>query len=231
MPKILVIEDDPIDLISIKAKIKALGYTDPVTADHSADFNLLIQQTNPQLIISDIYCDHKPVGLNMIEICDLLDIPLILVTADTRVETYNLACKNHRVTYLVKPFHHLTLQTCIDMVTSGVNIMAPAEGDYCYVKDYKNNKVKLCYKDILFIRAEGNFCYIQCSHVNYMIRMSLAHFISELSDQFVQVHKSFIVNKLHVEKIANNHVVIIKQEIPIGRKYRSVVSELFPLIR
>jgi len=228
---ILVIEDDPIDLISIKAKIRELGYDEPVVSDHNTDMEMLINKTNPQLIISDIYYDNKPLGLTLIDICDSLDIPLILMTADTRVDTFNLANKNHKVTYLVKPFHHLTLQTCIDMVLKGVNTMSAANGNFCYVKDYDNKKVKLNYKDILFIKAEGNFCHIQCQQEHYMIRISLAHFGQELDEQFVQVHKSFIVNKVHVEKIASNHMVIIKQEIPIGRKYRNVVTEHFPALK
>ena len=211
MLNILVIEDDPIDLISIKAKIRELGYDEPVVSDHNTDMEMLINKTNPQLIISDIYYDNKPLGLTLIDICDSLDIPLILMTADTRVDTFNLANKNHKVTYLVKPFHHLTLQTCIDMVLKGVNTMSAANGNFCYVKDYDNKKVKLNYKDILFIKAEGNFCHIQCQQEHYMIRISLAHFGQELDEQFVQVHKSFIVNKVHVEKIASNHMVIIKQ--------------------
>lgn len=231
MINILVIEDDPIDLISIKAKIRELGYDEPVVSDHNTDMEMLINKTNPQLIISDIYYDNKPLGLTLIDICDSLDIPLILMTADTRVDTFNLANKNHKVTYLVKPFHHLTLQTCIDMVLKGVNTMSAANGNFCYVKDYDNKKVKLNYKDILFIKAEGNFCHIQCQQEHYMIRISLAHFGQELDEQFVQVHKSFIVNKVHVEKIASNHMVIIKQEIPIGRKYRNVVTEHFPALK
>lgn len=231
MPKILVIEDDPIDLISIKAKIKALGYDEPVVSGHEVDFNQKVLEVNPQLVISDIYCDNKPVGLAMVEVCDSLDIPLILITADTRMETFDLANKSHKVTYLVKPFHHLTLQTCIDKVMMDVSMMSPADSDFCYVKDYTNRKVKLHYRDILFIKADGNFCHIQCQHLSYMIRTSLSHFNSELDSQFLQVHKSFIVNKAHVETITSNHLVVVKQEIPIGRKYRNSVSELFPVLK
>lgn len=231
MPKILVIEDDPIDLISIKAKLKELGHHEPVVSDHNTDLNLLVKNTNPQLVISDIYFEKKPLGLALVDICTALDIPLILMTADTRVDTYNLANKHHKVTYLVKPFHHLTLQTCIELVMKEVNTMMPADEHYCYVKDYAGNKVRLNYRDILFIRAEGNFCHIQCQQVHYMIRISLAHFSEQLDDHFVQVHKSFIVNKAHVNKIAHNHIIIITQEIPIGRKYRNLVSEIFPVLQ
>ncbi|HEX2682458.1 MAG TPA: response regulator transcription factor [Ferruginibacter sp.] len=231
MLKILVIEDDPIDLISIKAKIRELGYPEPVTSSHDTDLEALVTTTNPQLIISDIYYNKKPLGLALIDICLSHDIPLILMTADTRVDTYNLANKHHNVTYLVKPFHYLTLQSCIDLVMKGMNTMTPADEHFCYVKDYANNKVKLHYRDILFIRADGNFCHIQCQLEHYMIRISLAHFSEQLDDQFVQVHKSFIVNKAHVNKIAHNHIIIITQEIPIGRKYRNVVAEIFPVIK
>ena len=91
MLNILVIEDDPIDLISIKAKIKELGYSEPVVSAHNTDLDRLVRKTNPQLVISDIYFDKKPLGLALIDICIGLDIPLILITADTRVDTYNLA--------------------------------------------------------------------------------------------------------------------------------------------
>jgi DNA-binding LytR/AlgR family response regulator len=230
MLSILVIEDDPIDLISIKAKIRELGYPEPIISAHNTDLDLLVRQTNPQLVISDIYYENKPLGLALIDICDSLDIPLILMTADTRVDMFNQANKEHKVAYLVKPFHHLTLQTCIDMLLKGLKTFAPGDDNFCYVKDYANNKVKLNYRDILYIKSKGNFCHIQCQHDHYMIRISLAKFGEELDNQFVQVHKSFIVNKTHVDKIANNHVIIIKQEIPIGRKYRHFVSELFPVL-
>jgi two-component system, LytTR family, response regulator LytT len=231
MTSILVIEDDPIDLISIKAKLKELDYDEPYVSDHNTDLAVLVKQVNPELIISDIYYDKKPLGLSLINICDSLDIPLILITADTRMETFNLASQQHKVTYLVKPFHHLTLKTCIDMLVKGVDSIAPSGSNYFYVKDYTNQKVKLYFRDILFIRADGNFCHIQCQQKHYMIRISLSHFGKELDDQFAQVHKSFIINKTHVDKIANNHVIIIKQEIPIGRKYRNVVFELFPVLK
>ena len=42
MINILVIEDDPIDLISIKAKIRELGYDEPVVSDHNTDMEMLI---------------------------------------------------------------------------------------------------------------------------------------------------------------------------------------------
>ena len=230
MINILVIEDDPIDLISLKAKLRELGHPEPAVADHNTDMANLIKKINPQLIISDIFYENKPIGLKMIDLCDSMEVPLILVTADTRIDTFNLANKNHKVAYLVKPFHHLTLQSCIDMVMEGVNMLSEVDGDFCYVKDYNNSKVKINFKDILFIKSEGNFCHIQCQQTHYLIRTSLTHFINELNEQFVQVHKSFIINKVHVKRIASNYMLIIEQEIPIGRKFKNVIEEHFPLL-
>ena len=231
MNTILVIEDDPIDLISIKAKIKELGYNDPVVSDYNRDLYLLIQKVNPDLIISDVYFENKPHGLELIDISDALVKPLILITADTRKEIFDLANKLHKVTYMVKPFHHLTLQSCIDMVMKDTNAIIPFDDKFCYVRDYTGRKVKLNYSGILFIKADGNFCHIQCMTEHYMIRISLAKFSQELDSGFVRVHKSFIVNKKYVESITSNYLIVVKQEIPIGRKYRHSVTGLFQVIK
>jgi|GEM_PF-3218802 len=224
---ILIIEDDPIDLISIKAKIRELGYDEPVTSDHKTDLNHLIEKTNPQLVISDIYYDQKPLGLSLIDICKAHNnIPLILITADTRFDTYNQAHKHEQVAYLVKPFHHFTLKTCIDMVMEHSKAIAPAEDRFMFVKGYGNEKVKLNYKNILFIRAEGNFCHIQCQKEQYMIRTSLTKLDDELCKDFIRVHKRFIINKMHVKKIASDHLTIELNEIPIGRKYKGSIPEV-----
>jgi len=225
---ILIIEDDPIDLVSIKAKIRELGYDEPITSDHKADLNLLIQTLKPQLVISDIYYDKKPLGLSLIDICKAHNnIPLILITADTRFDTYHLAHKHEQVAYLVKPFHHFTLQTCIEMVMQHSKAIAPENGKFMFVKGYGNEKVKLNHRDILFIRAEGNFCHIQCQEKQYLVRTSLTKLDEELCSNFIRVHKQFIVNKTHVKKIGSDHVTIEMNDIPVGRKYKgSIPGEL-----
>lgn len=224
---ILVVEDDPIDLISIKAKIRELGYNEPVFVDHKADFPALIQKIKPHLIISDIYYDKKPLGLALIDICKEHNIPLILMTADTRFDTFNLANQHDKVTYLVKPFHHFTLQSCIDMVMMHVKVTAPVDEKYFFVKDYTNNKVKLNYRDIMYLESDGNVCYIHCVKDKYMMRLSLAKLTAGLDERFIQVHKSFIVNRDNITKISADHVEIGKHEIPIGRKYKQEINKIY----
>ncbi|MGG9970954.1 LytR/AlgR family response regulator transcription factor [Ferruginibacter sp. SUN002] len=225
---ILVIEDDPIDLISIKAKLRELGYDEPVVADQKADINSIMQATTPQLVISDIYYDHKPLGLALIDICKTYNTPLILITADTRFDTYNLASQHDKVTYLVKPFHHFTLKTCIDMLLTQVSTQASADDKFYFVKDYTNHKVKLNYKDIMFLESDGNACHIHCMKDKYLMRMSLAKLGAELDDRFVQVHKSYIVNRDNVSKISAAHLQVATHEIPIGRKYKGEIVKLYP---
>ena len=39
-------------------------------------------------------------------------------------------------------------------------------------------------------------------------------------DQFIQVHKSFIINKAYVDKISGNEIYVNNNRIPIGRTYK-----------
>lgn len=57
-----------------------------------------------------------------------------------------------------------------------------------------------------------------------IVREKLSNVLNLLSpDMFIQVHKSFIVSKSHIEVIEGNRIIIQGQQIPIGRMYKEKV--------
>jgi DNA-binding LytR/AlgR family response regulator len=40
---------------------------------------------------------------------------------------------------------------------------------------------------------------------------------------FIRVHKKFAVSILYIESIANDHLIIGKEAIPIGRQYKKAL--------
>lgn len=225
--KILVVEDDEIDQISMRVKLEQLGFQQPHITDYRDDLDSLFDTINPRLVISDIYFNKKPLGLSLIEACRLRKIPLILITADTRFSTYDMAKQDELCTYLVKPFHQFTLQSSIDLLLKAFKNSEDPVSRFILIRDYNGKKNKIALKDILYVEAEGNFCRIHCMDTFYMVKKSLRMLSSELDTGFVQVHKSFLINRDHVTRFSNHDIMINNVDIPVGRKFKKNLDDVF----
>lgn len=88
-------------------------------------------------------------------------------------------------------------------------------------------KLNIPFKDILFIQAEH--VYIRLHLVNnqqLLHRISLGAFIKKLPQrEFVQVHRSFVINKKQVNHWNNGKINIQGRIIPISRSRRKTVNQ------
>lgn len=64
-------------------------------------------------------------------------------------------------------------------------------------------------------------------------RKSLSLFIKELkSNDFIQIHKSFIVNKNFIKEIKSQEVILKDMTVlPIGRSYKSTLQNKYDFIK
>lgn len=97
--------------------------------------------------------------------------------------------------------------------------------DYLLVKaDRKFYKVNYC--DLLFIEGQQEYVTFHTKQRNITAFYSLKNLTDMLpSDQFVRIHKSFIVSKTQIEIVEPNSVVVAGTELPIGPSYRDSVMQ------
>ncbi|MFK7908356.1 MAG: LytR/AlgR family response regulator transcription factor [Chitinophagales bacterium] len=109
-----------------------------------------------------------------------------------------------------------------------LNLLKPASKDYIMVKaDYKNLKVR--FEDILYVEGLKEYVSIYTTTgkriVTHSTMKNMEHILP--SDQFMRIHKSYIISLPKVEAIVGNMLEINKQDIPIGRSYRTKVFGYF----
>jgi DNA-binding LytR/AlgR family response regulator len=76
-------------------------------------------------------------------------------------------------------------------------------------------------KDILYIESVKDYVQLVLADQKIMFLDSLRHWEEKLpSNQFLRIHKSFIVNVEKIIKVYGNTVVLHATELPIGRTYR-----------
>ena len=161
--------------------------------------------------------------------------PKIIVT--TAYEEYALeGFELNVIDYLLKPFSFQRFLKAIDKLTpeneantSATNKAAlpgNQKAEKIFVReDKKYQQINL--SDILYAEARGNYTKLVLADREIVTRQKISALGSLLSDKdFIQVHKSFIVAKKHIESIEGNRIFIREHIIPIGKVYRLNINKM-----
>ena len=97
---------------------------------------------------------------------------------------------------------------------------------FILVRDNKTT-FKIFLKDILYIEAFGEYMKIHTPEKVYLSRETMHQLEEKLpSLHFLRIHKSFIVPIRKITAFSAFSVYIQKQEIPIGRSFKDLVSKV-----
>ena len=175
-----------------------------------------------------IFLDLNMPKLKGFEFLKTLSVPpkVIVTTAyqEHALEGYEL----NIIDYLLKPFSFERFLKAVNKTALPVNEelnpkidLTEDERIFLY-SDKKHYQVKV--SDIKYVEAAGNYTKVVLIKSQLIVREKLSNVLNLLSpDMFIQVHKSFIVAKLHIEIIEGNRIIIQGQQIPIGRMYKEKV--------
>ena len=102
---------------------------------------------------------------------------------------------------MVKPIAEENLFANLELLR-----MKHLENDQLLVEDgKKEHSIKL--SQIQFIKSEGNYCSVQTVNGKQLMRGSLSGWLSK-SDQFVRVHKSYVVNEQMIGKKGKTEILL-----------------------
>ena len=81
-------------------------------------------------------------------------------------------------------------------------------------------------QDILYIKAEVDYVNMVTEEKEILILDSLRNWNEKLRDfEFVQVHRSFLINMNQISKVIGNQVFIKTKGIPIGKTFKEAFLE------
>ncbi len=86
---------------------------------------------------------------------------------------------------------------------------------------------KVNFEDILFIEGMENYISIQTADNKFIAHYKLSAFIEKLPPRnFVQIHKSFVVNIDKVTSLEGNQLGIGSYKLPVSRNYSAQIREM-----
>ncbi len=227
MLRCVIIDDEPIARKGLKEYINdveflqlAGEFENPMKA-----MDLLLLQS-VDLIFLDIQMP-KITGLEFLR--SLNNPPAVIFTTaypQYAVDGFEL----NAVDYLLKPFSFERFWKAVLKVKllhdSGKTIVqANATRDYFFIKS-DSRLVKIYYHDILFVEALQNYVAIHTVDKKFITYLTFKSVEEHLpSDQFLKIHKSYIIALGRVDSIDGNEVRIGQHSLPISRTSRDEVME------
>ncbi|MEP5339418.1 MAG: LytTR family DNA-binding domain-containing protein [Algibacter sp.] len=183
--------------------------------------HLFLKSNTVDVIFLDINLPDMS-GLDFIK--TLGNQPAVIVTSaypDYAVSSFEL---DLIVDYLVKPFSFDRFLKATNKLKERIDkpeIKLIDDEDETFFLNVDKTLHKIVVNDILYLESDRNYVTVFTKNQKLSFIDSLKNWNEKLSGkQFIQVHKSFIVNSKRVEKISGNHIFLTGNKIPIGRTYK-----------
>lgn len=90
--------------------------------------------------------------------------------------------------------------------------------------DRKNHQIKL--DDITYLESLSDYVMIHVKNQTLTTRETISSFEEFLPETFIRIHRSFIINQLHVSRFNTTSVKLNDTELPISRTYKTGVLEV-----
>jgi len=226
--KILIVEDEMIIASDIEMILEHLGYQITGIVDNAEDAHTSIHADTPDLILLDINLEGNTDGIMLAEdINKLYHIPFVFLTSNTDPLTINRVKRTNPSGFIVKPFTEKDLQTNIEIAlfnTHNESQKTTKSSDF-FVRE-GNSLIKVKVKDLLFAQADDNYTKLITSSSEHLISSTLKKVAEKLDkDPFVRIHRSYIININHIDRIQEGYVFIGKHRLSIGRSYHEAFFE------
>jgi DNA-binding LytR/AlgR family response regulator len=193
--------------------------------DSTSVLNHLRERHNTDLAIIDI----QIAGKETIDKIASLDNPpdIIGVSSDGQYAVEAFVC--NFVDYLIKPVSNSRFYRAVDKA-----IRYYSHEDFNYGDDTEifikkdSSLVKLNMKDITYIEALENYVILYTRDKKYTIHFTMKGIERQLPpDNFLRVHRSFIVNKRQIKTIRENNLQLMLNDnlidLPIGKTFKDLI--------
>jgi two-component system, LytTR family, response regulator len=227
--RIVVVEDEIIIADNICDVLTELGYNVAEPAMTYTEALDTIIDFKPDLAIIDIHLSSKKDGIDLAQkIMEEYDFPFIFLTSNSDMHTLDRAKKVSPAAYLIKPFSKEELYTSIEIALSNYKkqlpkIPATNQAPFKQVLFIKQKHlfVKVRFDDILFLKSDHVYLEVfALKKQRFVVRGSLSDYINKLDDNFIRVHRGYIINLNHIETINQDYIKIEMHQIPIGQNYK-----------
>ena len=225
---ILIVEDELLIAEHISRVLASTGYASTCCVTNVEDAIAFIERDKPQLVLTDIMLLGNQTGIDLGNLLhQKYRIPFIYITSHTGSDMISKVKFTHPNAYLVKPFKREDLLVAIELALFNSSTEARDGSQNLMVKDGRAT-AQIPYDEILWLEAEGNYTLLNTeTQKKRLLRFMITDLHQQLPENdFIRIHRSFVVNRTKITEFASAYVVIKNVKLPVGRTYRETLMGL-----
>jgi DNA-binding LytR/AlgR family response regulator len=182
-----------------------------------------------------IFLDINMPRLSGIRFVKTLTQPVLIIFTTAYPEFAAEGFESDAVDYLVKPFSFerfmKAVNKAVELDEFRKNKEQAINGHSCQNREFillrADKKIyKINFSDILFFESTGDYIKVYSREKRLVIHETFKNLIVQLpEDQFIRVHKSYIVSLAGIRLLEGNQVDVTGHLIPIGSVYKEGLLE------
>lgn len=221
----LVVDDDQLSRSVIESYVERHdGLTLSDSVESAVEAANRLQHNEYDVLFLDVEMPEMS-GLELLRsLSERPKVVLVTVKEEYAVEAFAVDVTD----YLVKPVRYARFLKAVERVQRRIEAERAAAAatpeeitaDYAFIK-VDGRLVKLELDAIRWIQAQGDYVKIQTDQKAYVVHNTMKNLEERLpSEDFVRVHRSYIVRIDRIMDIQDTTIVIEGKLIPIGSSYR-----------
>lgn len=222
--KCIIVDDEPLAQKILKTYVSQFGNFELTGVfNNASDARKFINSSPPDVMLLDIQMPEET-GIQLIQ--SLRKKPITIFTTahiNYSLEGFELGV----IDYLVKPIRYSRFETAFRRSLEMLELLSMQSlinqnlNEEIYIKS-GTKKYMLKRKTISHVQAWKDYVIIFCEHKKYVVRATIKQMELMLgAENFVRVHKSFLVSKEALKYYSNMKITFADYEIPVGRKYKN----------
>ncbi|MEN0050640.1 MAG: LytTR family DNA-binding domain-containing protein [Bacteroidota bacterium] len=217
----IIVDDEPLARAGLQDYVRQIDFLDlKATCKNAMEANTFLNQNQIDLLFLDI---EMPKLSGMAFLRSLPDSPAVIFTtayAQYALEGYNF----NVIDYLLKP---ISFERFLQANNKALRLLSKQseKENYIFVKTDKQ-LVKINIGDVLYIESMQNYVVFHMDNDKIMTLTSMKSLADWLpQEEFIMVHRSYLVAKSKVEAVIGNQLLIGEHKIPISTRMRKQVLE------
>jgi DNA-binding LytR/AlgR family response regulator len=222
--KCMIVDDEPIAIDILETYLqKVLGFE--LVASHQDPLEALAALREQTLDL--LFLDIQMPELTGLQFLESLDKPIEVILTTAHREFALEGFEYNVVDYLLKPIAFERFLKATHRYLDRSNPPTPTQThtpnpSLSIRVDRKS--VRLSLGDIRYVEGLKDYIKIHTPHKVWVTKESISSFAERLSeDQFVRIHRSFIVALAQISAYTSQEVEVGKVVLPVGRTYKENV--------
>ncbi|KLT70100.1 LytR/AlgR family response regulator transcription factor [Flavobacterium sp. ABG] len=224
--KCIIVDDEPPATRILKNYVEKVSFLEEAGIFNDSLKALEFLNSNK---VDVVFLDIQMPQLTGLQLSKIIskEVKVIFTTAypDFALEGFEL----NAVDYLLKPIAFERFYQAVSKLNAEVKteIVPNNQKEFIFVKtDGKNKFQKVLLNDILYVESLQNYVCIHTSKEQIITHSSLKNVVESLpGNDFIQIHKSYVVALKHIESTDSFSVFMNGKELPIGATFKEAFFE------